>query len=72
VKWVARLSRSGFQVSTGSACSRGGGASEVLTAMGIPAERTGAALRISSGWSTGGSDWQALAARFMALSDEIG
>lgn len=72
VKWVARLSRSGFQVSTGSACSRGGGASEVLAAMGIPAERAGAALRISSGWSTVASDWEALAARLTALADEIG
>lgn len=72
VKWVARLSRSGFQVSTGSACSRGGGASEVLAAMGIPAVRAGSALRISSGWSTVASDWEALAARLTALADEIG
>lgn len=72
VKWVARLSRSGFQVSTGSACSRGGGASEVLAAMGIPAERAGSALRISAGWATADSDWQALASRCITLSEEIG
>jgi cysteine desulfurase len=71
VKWVARLSRSGLQTSTGSACSRGGGASEVLAAMGIPGERAGGALRLSSGRCTQLRDWDELAARLVALADEI-
>jgi cysteine desulfurase len=62
VKWLARLSRAGFQISTGSACSRGGGASEVLHAMGLGAEAQGRVLRVSSLWETTADDWLALAA----------
>ncbi len=61
VKWLARLSRAGFQLSTGSACSRGGGASEVLAAMGLPVDALTRVLRVSSLWETTEDDWLALA-----------
>jgi cysteine desulfurase len=60
VKWLARLSRAGFQVSTGSACSSGGGASEVLAAMGLPSDDLRRVLRISSTWEHTAEDWAAL------------
>lgn len=62
VKWVARLSDLGFQVSTGSACSSGSGASEVLHAMGHSGDALRRVLRVSSGWNTQREDWTALAA----------
>ena len=71
VKWLARLSRAGFQVSTGSACSSGGGASEVLTAMGLSADSLRRVLRVSSLRSHTAADWQALAAAFSAVCDSF-
>ena len=71
VKWLARLSRDGFQVSTGSACSSGGGASEVLAAMGLPAESLRRVLRISSLRSHTDADWQTLAAAFATVRDSL-
>ena len=70
-KWVARLSRAGFQVSTGSACSRGGGASEVLAAMNIHPDRARLAIRVSSGWSTHPDSWSALTNAFVSLAPLI-
>ncbi len=61
VKWLARLSQAGFAVSTGAACSAGGGASEALRAMGWEEEAGTRALRVSSLWETTEDDWQALA-----------
>lgn len=61
LKWLARLSTRGFQVSTGSACSQGGGASEVLRAMGVPEGKLSQVLRLSGGWETTPEDWLALA-----------
>jgi cysteine desulfurase len=67
VKWLARLSRAGFQVSTGSACSSGGGASEVLAAMGLTAEALRRVLRVSSWRGHTAGDWRALTAAFAAV-----
>ena len=67
VKWLARLSARGFATSTGSACSRGGGASDVLLAMGLPGPAAGQALRLSSGWDTTPDDWLALAEALAAV-----
>ncbi len=61
VKWLVRLSALGFAVSTGSACSRGAGASEVLRAMGLPEGCQGQVLRLSGSWETTAADWLALA-----------
>ncbi len=71
VKWLARLSRDGFQVSTGSACSSGGGASEVLSAMGLPADSLRRVLRVSSLRSHTAADWQALAEAFITVRDSF-
>ncbi|RYD37280.1 MAG: aminotransferase class V-fold PLP-dependent enzyme [Verrucomicrobiaceae bacterium] len=71
VKWLVRLSALGFQVSTGSACSQGGGASEVLRAMGLATERLGQVLRLSGGWETTSADWLALADAFATVAGTI-
>lgn len=60
-RWVRKLDRAGFQVSTGSACSTGEEApSHVLAALGFSPEESKRAIRISSGWSTPESDWNEL------------
>jgi cysteine desulfurase len=61
LKWLTRLSALGFSVSTGSACSRGAGASDVLRAMGLADAAGSRVLRLSAGWDTTPADWQALA-----------
>jgi cysteine desulfurase len=60
-RWISRLDRLGFAVSSGSACSTGkDGPSPVLAAMGVNAECMRRTLRISGGWETAPSDWEAL------------
>jgi cysteine desulfurase len=62
-RWVVRLDKEGFAVSTGSACASGKeNPSYVLTAMGFPPEKSDRMLRFSSGWETSREDWDALAA----------
>lgn len=60
-KWLARLSELGFAVSTGSACSSGAGASDVLQAMGFRGEALRRVLRFSSAGDHTHEDWLALA-----------
>jgi len=71
VKWLARLSREGFQVSTGSACSSGEGASEVLAAMGLAADALGRVIRVSSTWDQTSADWAALAGAFADIHTSL-
>jgi len=60
-RWVTRLDRAGFAVSTGSACTTGKEEpSHVLTAMGFKANEVAHVLRFSSGWETTAADWEAL------------
>ena len=62
-RWVVKLDKAGFAVSTGSACASGKEEpSHVLTAMGCTAADAGRVLRFSSGWETLPKDWDALAA----------
>ncbi len=61
-RWVVKLDKAGFAVSTGSACASGKEApSHVLTAMGLAAADTDRVVRFSSGWETTADDWQDLA-----------
>ncbi|MDF3057693.1 MAG: aminotransferase [Rariglobus sp.] len=72
-RWVTRLDKRGFQVSTGSACATGkAGPSHVLAALGYDAGEAKRVVRVSSGWETTADDWQALAAAFGAVATEVG
>ena len=60
-RWVVKLDKLGFAVSTGSACASGSEEpSHVLAAMGYAPEEAFRALRFSSSWETTREDWAAL------------
>jgi cysteine desulfurase len=60
-RWVVKLDKLGFAVSTGSACASGTEEpSHVLAAMGYAPVEAFRALRFSSGWDTTRDDWAAL------------
>lgn len=61
-RWLVKLDKFGFAVSSGSACASGKEEpSHVLTAMGLKPEDAGRALRLSSGWETPREEWHRLA-----------
>ncbi|MFA6287780.1 MAG: aminotransferase class V-fold PLP-dependent enzyme [Opitutaceae bacterium] len=71
-RWVARLDKRGFQVSTGSACATGkDGPSHVLAAMGYAPEESRRVVRVSAGWGTTEADWRALAAALGEVASEL-
>jgi len=71
-RWVVKLDKAGFAVSTGSACASGKEApSHVLTAMGVPEEDTDRVVRFSSGWETTVEDWQAIAKGLNTVAREL-
>ncbi len=60
-RWLVKLDKFGFAVSSGSACSSGKEEpSHVLTAMGLAPEDASRALRLSSGWETPREQWHDL------------
>ena len=60
-RWVVKLDKLGFAVSTGSACASGKEEpSHVLAAMGFTPAQAARVLRFSSGWETRAADWSAL------------
>jgi cysteine desulfurase len=60
-RWVVKLDKLGYAVSTGSACASGKEEpSHVLAAMGYTAAEAGRVLRFSSGWETTQADWSQL------------
>lgn len=72
VRWVTRLDKFGFQVSTGSACATGKeGPSHVLTAMGFDVVQARRVIRVSAGWETTEADWNALAIALATLDTEF-
>jgi cysteine desulfurase len=71
-RWVVKLDKMGFAVSTGSACASGQEKpSHVLTAMGYAPTETGRVLRFSSNWETTPSDWAALAEALVSIPQQI-
>jgi cysteine desulfurase len=71
-RWVVKLDKAGFAVSTGSACASGEEKpSYVLGAMGYAPAQTGRVLRFSGGWETTPSDWSALAQALETVYREI-
>jgi len=72
LKWLTRLSRQGFAISTGSACSSGKeGSSVVVTALGASWEELKRVVRISGGWHTTADEWLALSAAFEQVAAEL-
>jgi cysteine desulfurase len=72
LRWVNRLDRLGFAVSTGSSCSTGkDGLSHVLAAMGRFPEEARRVIRVSGGWSNGSGDWFDLADALGAVFEEL-
>ena len=71
-RWVVKLDKAGFAVSTGSACASGKEASShVLKAMGIADDETDRVVRFSSGWETPAEDWDALAQGVAQVNTEL-
>lgn len=72
LKWLTRLSRRGFCISTGSACSSGKeGSSVVVTALGASPEELRRVVRVSGGWSTTYAEWEDLANVFAEVGNEL-
>ena len=60
-RWVVRLDKLGFAVSTGSACASGKEKpSHVAMALGLSPDKSDRMLRFSGGWETSREDWEAL------------
>lgn len=72
LKWLTRLSRQGFAISTGSACSSGKeGSSVVVRALGASEEELRRVVRLSGGWDTSLADWTALGDAMLAMLAEL-
>jgi cysteine desulfurase len=71
LRWVSKLDKAGFAVSTGSACTTGKEEpSHVLAAMHFKAAEAHRVLRFSSGWETTEADWDALAKALAKIHGE--
>jgi cysteine desulfurase len=71
LRWLTRLDKVGFAVSTGSACTTGKEEpSHVLAAMHFKAADAHRVLRFSSGWETTEGDWDALAGALAKIHGE--
>jgi cysteine desulfurase len=71
-RWVVKLDKAGYAVSTGSACASGKESpSHVLLAMGCSAAEAGRVLRFSSGWETTREQWSELLAALVKVYAEL-
>lgn len=72
-RWVVKLDKLGFAVSTGSACASGKEEpSHVLAAMGFSPAQAARVLRFSSGWETRPADWRELHDGLVRAVRELG
>jgi cysteine desulfurase len=72
LRWVTKLDKLGFQISTGAACaSSKSGPSSVLAALGFEEEAALRGVRVSAGWETTEQDWRALLGAFTAVSVDL-
>lgn len=72
VRWVVKLDKLGFAVSTGSACSSGKEkTSHVLQSMGLESAEASRVLRFSSGWETTMDSWRELVGALQKVYAEI-
>ncbi len=72
-RWVVKLDKLGFAVSTGSACASGREKpSYVLAAMGLTSEKAARVLRLSSAPETAPADWLALLDGLLCARKELG
>jgi cysteine desulfurase len=70
-RWLSKLDKAGFAVSTGSACTTGKEEpSHVLAAMHFKPAEAHRVLRFSSGWETTEADWDALAKALAKIHGE--
>jgi cysteine desulfurase len=72
LRWLTKLDKAGFAVSTGSACTTGKEEpSHVLAAMNFKPAEAHRVLRFSSGWETTEADWDALASALAKVHVEV-
>lgn len=72
LKWLTRLSRMGFSISTGSACSSGKeGSSVVVRALGASEEELRRVVRLSGGRQHTVADWLQLAEAFGEVGADL-
>ncbi len=72
VRWVVKLDKAGFAVSTGSACASGSEEpSHVLTAMGLAPSEAARVLRFSAGWLTPETAWDELCGALGRIHGEL-
>ena len=70
-RWVVKLDKAGFAVSTGSACASGEEEpSHVLTAMSCSPPQISRAIRFSSGWETSETDWTQLLSAIESITGQ--
>jgi len=72
LRWLTKLDKAGFAVSTGSACTTGNEEpSHVLAAMNFKSAEAHRVLRFSGGWETSEADWAALAQALAKVHAEV-
>lgn len=72
LKWLTRLSRAGFSISTGSACSSGKeGSSVVVRALGASEEELRRVVRLSGRREHSEEDWLRLAEAFAQVGADL-